>query len=116
MLRRQLHPNWKPLRYITNAVAHSENRQRPLEQRILPLSLDEMQEDSVYQCAELGRVSAEMPRADISGDDWGGYDVDTLRIAGLCRSVLIRLGYCHTCTPTYCLKGRCTCRFIWPSS
>ena len=71
----------------------------------VPLAKEDEQEDSVYQFAEVARLSAEMPRADISGEDWGAYDVETLRIAGLCRTVLIRLNYCHVCTPLYCLKG-----------
>ena len=66
---------------------------------------EDEQEDSVYQRAEVARLSAEMPRADVSGEDWGAFDVETLRIAGLCRTVLIRLNYCHVCTPLYCLKG-----------
>jgi hypothetical protein len=52
-----------------------------------------------------------MPRPDVSGDKWGGYDIERLRIAGLYRHILERLRYLHICTPNYCLKGRASCRF-----
>ena len=39
---------------------------------------------------------------------------DTLRIAGLCRSVLVKLNYHHVCTPAYCLLNRASCRFFFP--
>ena len=65
--------------------------------------LEVYQEDSVYQLAEVARVSAEMPRADVTsnaaGGVWGGWDVETLRIAALARSILIRLHYCHVRAP-----------------
>ena len=67
--------------------------------------------------AYLGRISAEMPRPDVSSDrgvPFGGYTYDSLRISGLARSVLIKLGYCHTCSPNYCLAGRSCCRFFFP--
>ena len=96
---------WEALAPVPRLAAGCEHRQRPLDQRVLPLAKEDEQEDSVYQFAEVARLSAEMPRADVSGEDWGAYDVETLRIAGLCRTVLIRLNYCHVCTPLYCLKG-----------
>ena len=58
-----------------------------------------------------------MPRPDVSSDSgvpFGGYTYDSLRISGLARSVLIKLGYCHTCSPNYCLAGRSCCRFFFP--
>ena len=105
MKSRKPRPDWKALDPIPRTAAGVEHRQRPLDQRVLPLAKEDEREDSVYQCAEVARLSAEMPRADVSGEDWGAYDVETLRIAGLCRTVLIRLNYCHVCTPLYCLKG-----------
>ena len=96
---------WEALAPVPRLAVGCEHRQRPLDQRVLPLAKEDEQEDSVYQFAEVARLSAEMPRADVSGEDWGAYDVETLRIAGLCRTVLIRLNYCHVCTPLYCLKG-----------
>ena len=75
--------------------------------------LETYQEDSLYQMAEVARVSGEMPRADVTSGDvkFGGYDYDSLRVAGLARAVLVRLGYCHTCSPNYCLLNRSCCRF-----
>ena len=99
---------WEALAPVPRLAAGCEHRQRPLDQRVLPLAKEDEQEDSVYQFAEVARLSAEMPRADVSGEDWGAYDVETLRIAGLCRTVLIRLNYCHVCTRLYCVKGAAT--------
>ena len=105
MKSRKPRADWKPLDPIPRMAAGLEHRQRPLDQRVMPLAKEDEQEDSVYQRAEVARLSAEMPRADVSGEDWGAYDVETLRIAGLCRTALLRLNYCHQCTPLYCLKG-----------
>ena len=58
-----------------------------------------------------------MPRPDVSSDSgvkFGGYTYDSLRISGLARNILIKLGYCHTCSPNYCLAGRSCCRFFFP--
>ena len=126
-----------------------EPRQRPpTAARIKPLQ--EFQEDSVYQLAEVGRplyrirrldrtergdgehdddplrymmlsvrrapaarVCAEMPRPDVTSNAsglWGGWDVETLRIGALARSILIKLNYCHVWTPNYCLRNRSSCR------
>ena len=63
--------------------------------------------------APTARVSAEMPRPDVTsntGGLWGGWDVETLRIGALARSILIKLNYCHVCTPNYCLRNRSSCR------
>ena len=105
MKSRKPRADWKALDPIPRMAAGLEHRQRPLDQRMLPLAKEDEQEDSVFQRAEVARLSAEMKRADVSGEDWGAYDVETLRIAGLCRTVLIRLNYCHVCTPLNCLKG-----------
>ena len=110
MKKRKTPGGWKALQPIPRLSPGCEHKQRPFDQRVPPITGEEAQEDSVYQLAEVARISAEMPRADVSGEDWGGFDVETLRIAGLCRTQLIRLNYLHTCTPIYCLKGRSTCR------
>ena len=71
-------------------------KQRPLTEHVPDLKGEEFQEDSVYQLAELARISGEMPRASVASSDGvrrGGYDWDSLRIAGLGRSVLIKLNY-----------------------
>ena len=54
----------------------------------------------------MGKVSAEMIRPTVTYGDFGGYDVETLRIAALARTTQIRAGYLHSCTPKYCLKDR----------
>ena len=59
-------------------------------------------------------MSAEMVRATVTAQNFGGYDVDMLRIASLARMIQIRCGYLHSCSPTYCLKDRATCRFFFP--
>ena len=91
-----------------------DGKQRPADQPV-PL-LQRYQEDSLYQMAEIARISGEMPRANILSDDvkFGGYDCESLRVAGLARAVLVRLGYCHTCSPNYCLLNRQCCRFFFP--
>ena len=69
----------------------------------------------VYQAAHVGPMTAELVRPDVSGENWGHYDLDRLRIAGLARAVQTRLPYLHHCTPLYCLKDRAACRFFFPS-
>ena len=112
--RRRRPRNWEPLPAIPATRKGAEPKQRPLTDRLTPLEADE--EDSVYQLSELARISAEMPRPDVSSESvkWGGFDWDTLRIAGLARAVLIKLGYLHVCSPAYCLLNRATCRFFFP--
>ena len=44
---------------------------------------------------------AELVRPDVSGADWGGFDLDRLRIAGLARAVQTRLPYLHHCIATF---------------
>ena len=106
--------NWEPLSTIPATRKGAEPKQRPLTHT--PMRLEADQEDSVYQLSELARISAEMPRPDVSseGVKWGGFDWDTLRIAGLARAVLVKLNYLHVCTPAYCLLNRATCRFFYP--
>jgi hypothetical protein len=52
----------------------------------------------------MGRVSAEMIRPTVTPGDFGGYDVEMLRMASLSRTILIRLNYLHICSPVCCLK------------
>ena len=63
-----------------------------------------IQHDSCYQLFDMARVSGEMVRPIVTPGDWGGYDVEMLRIGALARTVLIRLKYLHVCSPVYCLK------------
>ena len=110
--RRTTPDDWTPVQPIPRTVAGTELKMRSCEQKIAPQA--EYQEDNLYHKFECGRVSAEMPRPNVAGDNWGGYDVERLRIAGLARLVLERLPYLHRCTPNYCLKGRSSCRFFFP--
>ncbi len=68
------------------------------------------QDDNIYYQYEVAKICAEMPRPNVSGEKWGGFDTERLRIAGLYRHILERLRYLHICTPNYCLKSRASCR------
>ena len=110
--RRKMPEKWTPVPPIPRTVAGNELKMRGSDQKITPQA--EYQEDNLYHKYECGRVTAEMPRPNVAGDGWGGYDVERLRIAGLARLVLERLPYLHRCTPAYCLKDRGSCRFFFP--
>ena len=117
--KRRRRPNgWKALPPIEAKKKGADPKQRSLTEKLIdPLQGNEFQEDSIYQLAEIGRISGEMPRPNVAHGDglrWGGFDCGTLRVAGLCRSVLIKLNYHHVCTPAYCLLNRSTCRFFFP--
>ena len=110
--KRPMQPDYKPIPPICRTTTGSQQRQRPTGQTVPPLG--EHQEDNVYQQAWVARVSGEMVRPCVNGDAWGGYDVERLRVAGLARAIQMRLPYLHRCTPSYCQKDRCTCRFFFP--
>ena len=46
-------------------------------------------------------MTAELVRPNVSGANWGGFDLDRLRIAGLARAVQTRLPYLHHCIATF---------------
>ena len=102
--------DFKPVPVIERTAPGIEPRQRPLNQKVEPLK--EFQHDTVYQQAYVGPITAEMVRPDVRGPNWGGYDVEKLRIAGLARAIQMRLPYLHHCSSLYCLKNRSTCRFF----
>ena len=106
--RRTVKENWMPVPPIPRTVAGSELKPRSAEQKITPQA--EYQEDNLYHKYECGRISGEMPRPNVGGDIWGGFDIERLRIASLARLVLERLPHLHRCTPNYCLKDRGSCR------
>ena len=116
--RRRRPKDWTALPPIEAKKKGADPKQRSLTDKIIDrLGDDEFQEDSIYQLAEIGRISGEMPRPNVANADglsWGGFDCGTLRVAGLCRSVLIKLNYHHVCTPAYCLLNRASCRFFFP--
>ena len=108
-LKRKKPENYEPNPPIPRVVPASNPKQRPRDSQVLPQK--ERQEDNVYQEAHVGQIIAEMVRPDVSGADWGGFDIEKLRIAALARAVQCRLPYLHHCNPVYCLKDRPTCRF-----
>ena len=117
--KRRRRPNgWTPLPPIQAKKKGADPKQRSLTDNITNQLADEdFQEDSIYQMAEIARIFGGMPRPNVensNGVSWGGFDCGTLRIAGLCRSVLIKLNYHHVCTPAYCLLNRASCRFFFP--
>ena len=110
--RRQVRDDYRPLAATERTAPGSELRQRPATQTVAPLQ--EKQEDNVYQVAHVGPKVAELVRPDVHGKSWGGYTVESLRVAGLARAIQTRLPYLHSCTSLYCLKNRSTCRFFFP--
>ena len=103
--------DYKPIPAIPRTALGVEPRQRPTTQKVDPLPVH--QHDHVYQAAHVGPMVAELVRPDVSGENWGGYDLERLRVAGLARAVQTRLPYLHHCTPLYCLKNRAACRWDW---
>ena len=108
---RELPSKYKPLDPISRTAAGSAQKQRPASQSVEAVT--PYQEDDLYYKYYAGRVMAEMVRPDVSGADWGGYSCETLRIAGLARSMQTKL-YLHSCTHVYCKKDSNVCRFFFP--
>ena len=106
---REVKKDFRPLPAIPRIVPGHEPRQRPRDSEVPERK--ERQEDNVYQMHHVGHITAEMVRPDVSGPNWGGYDIEKLRIAGLARAIQMRLPYLHTCNPAYCLKDKSSCRF-----
>ena len=108
--RRKERDDFKPVPVIERTAPGIEPRQRPLNQKVEPLK--EFQHDTVYQQAFVGPIIAEMVRPDVRGTNWGGYDVEKLRIAGLARAIQMRLPYLHHSSSLYCLRSRSTYRLF----
>ena len=103
MKKREQKPDgYKPLAPIPRKAPGTEQRQRPLDQRVDPL--EKPQEDNIYHQVHVNRISCEMARPRI-GDDLAGWDVEKLRIAGLARAIQTKLCL-HTCSTKYCLLNR----------
>jgi hypothetical protein len=68
--------DYKPIPPIERIVVGHEPKQRPRDSKIEPQT--EFQADNVYQTAHVGPMSGEMVRPDVSGPEWGGYDVEKL--------------------------------------
>ena len=109
--KRKPRPNWQALPPNPRTVrGHGPKQQSlsssPAQMRPPQQQPQQLQHDSCYQLSEMGRVSAEMVRPTVAPGDFGGYDVEMLRVAALARTMLIRLKYLHICSPDYCLKER----------
>ena len=104
---------YKPLEPFEKPNRNTRPMQRPRSAHVPEKSEDDYQEDNMYHQAEMARVETEMVRPFVAGPAWGGYGWQHLRIAGLARIIQTRL-YLHSCTTTYCLKNRSTCRFFFP--
>ena len=102
---------YTPVRSVPRVVPGDKPKQRPADQHVD--ALPKPHEDDMYHTAEMARVTAEMVRPNVSGANFGGYDVDKLRIAGLARTIQSRL-LLHCCNIKYCLKDRSACRFFFP--
>lgn len=97
---------------IPRTVQGDQPRQRPRSQIIEKISPP--REDNIYQHAFVGRINTEMVRPTVNpAPDYGGYDQEKLRIAGLARHIQSHL-YLHKCSPHYCMQNRSTCRFFFP--
>ena len=105
--KRRTHPRWVALRPVERVVKGDGPKQRRTDSAVggpSPLPQGRVQHDTCYQMFDMGRVSGEMVRPIVTPGDWGGYDVEMLRIGALARTVLVRLKYLHVCSPVYCLK------------
>ena len=115
---RTLPKGWERLPEVERTHKKDQPMQRPRDQVVATLTSNtepKYQEDNLYHKAHAGRVTTEMVRPQITNaaDDFGGYDFESLRIAGLARHIQTQL-YLHRCSPNYCLQGRSTCRFFFP--
>ena len=63
-------------------------------------------ERGLAACSVSHRLRTQV-RPTVKHGDWGGYDIEMLRIAGLARYVQVRMGYLHSCTPALGLKVTC---------
>ncbi len=99
--RRGAPKGWTALAPVSRSAPGPESRQRLPTHTVPKLPMKDWQWDTVYQRSELGEISAENIRADVSGTNWGGHTWETLRVCGLGRSTT-RNTYLHMCTPSAC--------------
>ena len=89
--KRHPHPNWVALPPVPRTVKGDGPKQRhdSAGSGSLPLPQGRIQHDTCYQLFEMGRVSGEMVRPIVThGGDWGGFDVEMLRIGECSVAVL----------------------------
>jgi hypothetical protein len=82
--------------WVTREVVGVGQKQRPLASEAKVV--EPYQEDEVYYTFKMARVCAELIRPDVRriGDKqrpWGGFDFDSLVVAGYARAVQTRNGY-----------------------
>ena len=109
--RRKIDEGYKPIPAVKRTVQGTQQRQRPRAHTVE--EIDPYQEDDIYHKVHAGRIVTEMVRPSVAGSNYGGFDYEMLRVAGLARHIQTRL-YLHRCSPQYCLKGRSACRFFFP--
>ena len=88
--KRRTHPRWVALRPVERVVKGDGPKQRRTDSAVggpSPLPQGRVQHDTCYQMFDMGRVSGEMVRPIVTPGDWGGYDVEMLRIGALARTV-----------------------------
>ena len=112
-LRRMKKKDRQPIASIPRTAPGTGPRQRPRTQVVEPLSEKDFKEDEMYHHAHCARVVAEMVRPSVPMPEYGGFNYENMRIAGLARHIQTRI-YLHSCSPVYCLKGRNSCRFFFP--
>ena len=107
---------YRALPSVPRIVPGTKPRQRPSSQKVPKVT--QHQEDDMYHRAHVGRVNAEMVRPDVGGSNFGGYDFEMMRIAGLARAVLNSSGRVLNTTHVkiktsnymcFC-RGECFCR------
>ena len=116
---------YTPLQPVTRTAKGTESKQKPRAQEVTPLKEHEYKEDNIYQSHHVGRIwclgvlsrfsccvdvlvsarlcfqhpcRCEMCRPHVVGaKPWNGFSYDSLRIAGLLRSIQSRHTL-HQCT------------------
>ena len=106
--------NYSALPGIPRQAPGNDHRQRPKNQEVPDLT--DYQEDNIYFHNHVARIWTECIRPYVKHDPdnnirWGGFDVVTLRYAGLARAVQSK-NYLHQCSLRYCLQNRSSCRFF----
>ena len=109
-MRRLKPTGYVPIKPLKREAPGTEPRQRPITQK--PDPLEHPQEDAIYHDAHCGRAVAELVRPEIkAANNWGGWNIEKMRIAFLARAVQTRLPYIHNCSSAYCLKNRLASEF-----
>ena len=109
--KRDLKTNYRALERIPRTVPGNDSKQRSKNSVVPPLPQKDYSEDNIYHHNQVGRIWCEMIRPHVqhaTENPWGGFDIFSLRVAGLARAVQSRL-YLHSCSLRYCLLNRSLC-------